>query len=427
MEGAFISSWLGQVVGFLIFDLWVVWAPLLLFFMAEYFWHHYVAERFIAGIQWDLIEIKVPRDMKKSPLAMELFITNALYQKTSKGLMEIYVQGAVWFWFSLEIASIDGQVHYFIRIPSRLRNLVESQLYAHFPQVELTKVEDYTRKIPTLVKDGPYNAWGCEWVLEKEDPYPIKTYVDFGLDKDPKDEFRNDPITGVLEYLGSIKKGEQLWIQIIVRASFKSWHTHGTLFKHHGYYDEMMRLLKEMLEPYTKVSRDDHGNVLSKEPRTPDYLKTEIEAIKRAANKLPFDVGIRTMYVATKEAWDNNTRRGFRTMFRQYGSPNTNSFKRIRSTQYDYPWQNPYDIPLFKLKNRMLMYYKLRTLFYPPFWLSFEYPVWSYIFPSQKPEYFILNTEELATIWHFPSRGTETPTIERIETRTSKPPANLPF
>ena len=70
MEGAFISSWLGQVVGFLIFDLWVVWAPLLLFFLAEYFWHHYVAERFIAGIQWDLIEIKVPRYMYKSPRSM---------------------------------------------------------------------------------------------------------------------------------------------------------------------------------------------------------------------------------------------------------------------------------------------------------------------------------------------------------------------
>ena len=103
--------------------------------------------------------------------------------------------------------------------------------------------------------------------------------------------------------MGSIKKGEQLWLQIIIRASFKTWHTHGTLFKHHGYYDEVMRLMKELLLPYTKVSRDDDGNILSKEARTPDYLKTEIEAIKRSADKIPFDVGIRTMYVATKEAW----------------------------------------------------------------------------------------------------------------------------
>jgi len=46
MEGEFLASWFGRIIGFIIFDLWVIWAPLILFILAEFFWHHYVAERF---------------------------------------------------------------------------------------------------------------------------------------------------------------------------------------------------------------------------------------------------------------------------------------------------------------------------------------------------------------------------------------------
>lgn len=417
---------LGGIVHFLLWDLSVVWAPLLAFYFAEHMWHHYVSEKFIGGIKWNVLEIVVPREMKKNPMAMELFLTGALYQHTDKGLWEVFVQGAVWFWFSLEIASIDGQVHFYIRCPSRTRQLVESQLYAHFPQVEIFEVEDYALKIPKLVKDGPYNAWGCEFDKKEHDALPIKTYIDFGLDKDPKDEFKNDPISGVLEYMASIKKGEQLWIQIIIRASRKVWHTHGTMFGHHGYQEELEHYIHEILEPYTAHKQDWMGRE-SREARTPDYLKPVIDSINRASQKLPFDTGIRCMYVAKKEAWDNNTRRGFRLMWRQYANPKVNQFDRRRSTQYDYPWQDPFGNNLLVKKNRMLMYYKLRVLFYPPFWLTIEYPILSFFIPSNAPKYYIMNTEELATIWHFPSRGTETPTLERSETRTAKPPANLPF
>ncbi len=420
------TSILQNIVHFIFADLSVVWAPLLFFYFAEHMWHHYVSEKFIAGIKWNVLEITVPRDMKKNPLAMELFITGALFQHTEKGLWEIFVQGAVWFWFSLEIASIDGQVHFYIRCPSRTRQLVESQLYAQFPQVEIKEVEDYTRRIPKLVKNGTYDVWGCEFDKKKHDVLPIKTYIDFGLDKDPKDEFKNDPLSGVLEYMASIKKGEELWVQIIIRASRKVWHTHGTLFGHHGYLDEMNAYLNQILEPYTKHSKD-FAERESRESRTPDVLKPVTDAVNRAANKLPFDTGIRTLYVANRQAWDNNTRRGFRLMWRQYASPHLNEFERVRSTQYDYPWQDPFGNNLLVKKNRMLMYYKLRVLFYPPFWLTIEYPILSFFIPSNKPKYYIMNTEELATIWHFPSRGTETPTLERAETRTAKPPANLPL
>ena len=54
------------------------------------------------------------------------------------------------------------------------------------------------------------------------DVYPIKTYIDYGLDKpDLKEEFKIDPMTSVLEYMGSLKKGEQAWIQILMQCHRK--------------------------------------------------------------------------------------------------------------------------------------------------------------------------------------------------------------
>ena len=73
--------------------------------------------------------------------------------------------------------------------------------------------------------------------------------MDFGLDDDPKEEFKVDPISPVIELFGSLKKGEQMWIQIVITPSKKEFHTHGTWFGHHDWVAESKvetgRLLKK--------------------------------------------------------------------------------------------------------------------------------------------------------------------------------------
>jgi len=88
-------------------------------------WVHYVQQDFISGIDFVLLEIVPPRDVLRSPKAMELFFTNALYHWSMKGGREEWWQGAVWFWFSLEIVSIDGQVHFYIRTPKKFKKMVQ--------------------------------------------------------------------------------------------------------------------------------------------------------------------------------------------------------------------------------------------------------------------------------------------------------------
>lgn len=412
----------------------IIWGPLLLGWFAFFMWHHFVAEKFIGGIEWVVLEIHVPREMQKTPLAMELFITNALFHQSFKGAWEIYWQGAVHFWYSLEIASIDGRVHFFIRVPSRLKKLVETQLYAQYPQVRVEQVEDYTLKIPKYKHNGNWYLWGAEWKLQNHDALPIKTYKDYGLDKvGTKEEDKIDPLSSTLEFLGSLERGEQLWMQIICRQSEKKYKIPGHGRHKVEFFDAALSYMEERIKPYTRAQKQDNAEgEFALDARVPEFLKDEIKDVKDKMSKLPFDVGIRLVVLADKRQVSletfNNTRRASRLLFRQFNDPDSNSLIRFNPTQYDQTWADATGKFLETRKSRHLTYYKLRTMFYPPILASFNYPkLISYFFPANKPEYFVLSTTELATLYHFPGMVSETPSFQRLETKTSKPPSNLPI
>jgi hypothetical protein len=411
---------------------------LILFRITWIFWLHYIQQNFISGITWVLLEVVPPREVLRSPKAMELFFTNALYHKSQKGGLEEYWQGAVWFWYSLEIVSIDGQVHFYIRCPSRLKSLIETQMYAQYPQAQVKDAEDYTLAIPEIRKGSEWNLWGCEFKLDKSEAFPIKTYVDFGLDKDPKEEYKVDPLSPVIELLSSIQKGEQLWVQIVVRPDHeKKFHTHGTWFGHHDWTEESVEVMKKMADEYTKVGERPDGT-FSKEIRAPDWLKPVFESMTLKTTKLGFETGIRICYVAKREIFSENRRRDSRLIFRQYAAPNMNQFMRFNSTQGDaYPWAALFmtEKRVDQLRNRMLHEYRERGFYHLPMrhnvfshqpWML-PWPISPAIFPNFFHHHtYILNVEELATLWHFPGQILKVPGLERVESKEASPPTNLP-
>ncbi len=406
--------------------------PFPLSYIAFVLWHHYRNERFIAGIKWVLLEIQVPREVQKSPAAMELIFSNAFYHKSKKGFWEQFIQGAPWMWFSLEMASIDGKVHFYIRTPSRIRDLVESQVYAQYPQAKVIEVEDYTHHVPRITKHGNWYMWGCEFTKLNHDARPIKTYRDMDeMESGTEEEYKVDPITPVIEFLGSIKKGQQVWIQIIVRQSIKQYHSH-KLKKHVDFYQAAQEHLDELLKPFTKVGKGSGlGGGDSLEVRAPSYLDPIIKKTVRNLEEIHFDCGIRLVTLSRKDLISedefNSLRRSSRLIWRQYAAPSLNEFNRVNSTQFDSPFADPTGLALSKIKRRMTDFYRLRTFFHPPLQYSFKYPMLlSVFFPSHAPQICVLSSEELATIFHFPGLVSEAPTFKRIESKIAKPPSNLP-
>ncbi len=446
------EHWIWILVTILIFLIWkynliiatlAVAGTAFLGWVAWKFWVHYVQQDFISGIDFALLEIIPPREVLRSPKAMELFITNALYHWSMKGGKEQYWQGAVWFWFSLELVSIDGQVHFYLRTPTRVRSLIETQIYAQYPQAQVRVVEDYTLAVDEITPWSSWTGWGCEFALAKPEAYPIKTYTDFGLDKDPKEEYKIDPISPVIEFFGSLQKGEQMWMQIVVRPSKKEYHTAGTLFGHHDWVKEAGLEMEKLLAPYTRHHPPDEDQIIgAAQTFVPDKLKKTVEGMTAKTSKLGFDTGIRVMYVAKKEVFSMNNRKSLRLIFRQYANPNSNELVRLNSTQPD-----AYNTSYFMLSqkkvmflaNRMLHEFRERSFFHLPMRHRlfnahvFEKGTWlllmlvkQFWLPYFHPKTFVLNVEELATLWHFPGQILKVPTLERIESKEASPPSNLP-
>lgn len=455
IEGGIKKNWLWLI---LIIFLYVLWrysllagfirgvlpllGVILLGRVAWKLWVHYIQMDFISGIDFVVLEIIPPRDVLRSPKAMELFLSNALYHWSNKGGLEEFWQGAVWFWFSLEIASIDGQVHFYIRTPTRVRGLIETQMYAQYPQAQIRAVEDYTLAVDEISPESSWNGWGCEFALEREEAFPIKTYVDFGLDKDPKEEFKVDPISPVIELFGSLQKDEQMWMQIVVTPSKKMYHTHGTWFDHHDWVVEARETILRMLKPYTSVRElADNPHGFSREVRAPKFLENVVDAMTKKTAKLGFETGIRVMYVAKKEKFNMSNRRNLRLAFRQYAKPDCNQLLRINSTQGD-AYSGVFlasKNTVMMLANRMLTEYRERSFFHESLRQQilskhhFHWPIPevftldSIIKAYFHPKTFVLNVEEIATLWHFPGQILKVPTLERIESKEASPPTNLPI
>ncbi|MFO0743651.1 MAG: hypothetical protein U0469_01190 [Candidatus Paceibacterota bacterium] len=210
------------------------------------FWMLNANQTFEKGLKWVLLEIKLPREINKSPEAAELFLRSMI---EGGGLGTWYKEkwlGNIPNTAALEIASLEGVVHFYIRIETKYRPRIEAAIYSQYPTVEIVEVPDYMDKIPKIVHNDPNmpGTWSSEWLLTKSgeatvgntekrddhkleklkysgDMYPIKTYKDWGLDKDPKEMYKHDPLTYIIEQMGSIGKGEYFVYQIIIRDAAK--------------------------------------------------------------------------------------------------------------------------------------------------------------------------------------------------------------
>jgi len=378
-------------------------------------WVNYVRSEYIFKQKTVLLEIKLPKETIKSPHAMELFLTS-LHQTGGEGSW----YGRFWVgmtraWASLEMISVEGQVHFYIWIRNSQKNFTQSSLYAQFPGIEVQEVEDYAKSIHYDTKE--MKIWTEVLQLTKPDPYPIKTYIDYGLDKDPKEEYKVDPLAPLIEYLGSVGFNQQTWIQIIIRSYKSSKVKDGHWWKVSDWFKEdAAKIVNEILlrDKKTKVSGiKDEATGFTKLPTISKGEQDVVEAIEKAMTKYQFEVGIRVMYIAKKDFFDGSNIGGILGSFKQFGSENLNGFKPSskHSLKFSYPWQDYKDIRKNKIGKFALDAYKRRSYFYEPY----------------VGKHFILNTEELATIYHFPGQVAAAPTLYRVPSKKGQAPSNLPI
>lgn len=365
-------------------------------------WLDRVRAAYDAKRVWVLLHVAIPRDNTQSPKAVEQIISELSVAYSDIDFDAKWKEGKTPDLFSLEIATEKGVVNYYIRTQEKYRDLVEAALYAQYPQAEIMEVEDYATALPQFPNPG-YELWGTEFVLIDDQHTPIRTHAQF--------DSSHDPIAGMIEAMGRVALNEHAWFQIVLTPISDGWREGG--LKVLGLAKpptptKTQEILTKTLETISYVSDqitgfEGGGGGDDKKTEASDLDKMKATGVHSKISKIGYKVTMRYLYWGPKDVFAPN--RGaspFVGALKQFNTLGGNGFKQDGSmtTKAGTP------LELAKKQNAIASYYKGRTM-------------------DGSPE-FILNVEELATLWHFPVVDLKTPMVSNTNLRQSEPPRDLP-
>lgn len=327
--------------------------------------------------KFKLIVIKVPKNNEKTPLAAEqMFVAlHGIFNPESKFQEDL----------SFEIVAKNQFIQFYVYIPIHLVDFVMGQIYAQYPTVEMEEAPDYTQyELPSK------GIAATEFVLEKPEFYPLKTFVNFEV----------DPIASITAVLSNLKENEQIWIQTIISPADSTWQ------KNAQKYSSAVRSGKPMgettsrkiVKKASRVATEVLTQAVSgpREPEKPGEVKLStmqeegLKSIELKITKLGFKSKIRVLVIAKDEETARGKIASITGAFKQFSSSAINGFT-IKKVISD-----------------------------PSVVRIFQYRYFG-------EDGYILNVEELASVFHFPNESVATPTIVWAGSKKGEPPADLPL
>lgn len=390
-------------------------------------------KKFLGHHHHIMLAIDVPKGNEQTPKAVESVFAHLHGLHKNPALIET-LQGFVVPEFSLEIVGLEGQTQFLIRCTDDARALVESTIYAQYPDAAITEVRDYTDFVPKDFAAAGYDLWGCEIVLANKTFYPIKTYPFF--EHSMSQQFL-DPMSSLLELFAHLGPTEQVWLQLVVSPIDSRW----TKAAEH----EVKKIIGEKEKHKVHPAAEIAGNVATglyqsvtstivppgggHEDKKPEkqasftYLppgeQEKVKGIQMKITKLGYEVKFRMIYIAKKEYMNKTTGvNGVIGALKQFNTQDMNAFKPESTTKttINYFFKK---YRVRKRKERILENYRRRAL-HKKFQLKNPLTM-----AASKP--FILNTEELASVFHFPVEpNVKAPMVQKTEAKRGEPPISLP-
>ncbi|MGE5392159.1 MAG: hypothetical protein ACM3NH_00215, partial [Candidatus Saccharibacteria bacterium] len=304
-------------------------------------------------------------------------------------------------------------------------------------KAEVHQIEDYLRNIPKYYnpETAEFNFWGTQLNKRKdstESCYPIRTYPGF---EHTEQETIVDPLSSVLEALSNLQPYEMMAYQIVYKPLDEDWKKPArkildklkgkpskapdpSLFERivFGIPNLIISPIANILAPPPEKEKKD-----SPPPSLMMHLsegeKGVISAIEHQLSKISYEVKIRLLYLAPKDKFN----KGLHVpeiigAFRNFDDPSLNGLKpdvKRTWTDVSYKISQTLEQPLL---DRKIIYRKrsfLSAFIARDHWRG-----------SGKN---YMNTEEFATIYHFPqSPNARVSQVERVQNVKSAPPVDLP-
>ncbi len=290
---------------------------------------------------------------------------------------------------TLEIASQIGgtDISFYVAVPKYLETVFEKYVQGVYPKAIVQKVpQDYTVFEPQGYASGAYLK------LKENFLFPISTYQ----------KLEKDPLSSITNNLSKIASNEGAAIQLIIRplvsfnmrergekvlAQIRSGVKLKTAIKG-GHEISFGDVMSEIFKPAPKKNKEAD----SAPKKEQGFDQATYDAIQSKIQKQPFEVNIRLIAAAeSKERADD-------ILNHLAGS----------FSQFSLSAMNGLEVKEVKGGN-------LRKLLY-----DFTFRIF------KKGQKSILNIEELASIYHFPTHFTQTPYIKSVKSQEAPPPADLP-
>jgi len=371
-----------QIISWIIGTLlqWYVWMPIVavLMFLT---WRNYRKIEDFTPVESVLLVLEIPRTNDKQELAAEqLFASLHGILRDNK---ELRLSGGHQEHISFEIASVNGQIRFYVWVPKTLQSFVEGQIYSQYPTVQIHQAdEDYTEH-----ERNHEVAYSTELTLTTDEFLPIRTFQNFEV----------DPLAGITGTLAKLETtGEELWIQVLVRPIPDDWQNaadryinsikNGRMFSLPGFGGSMQWLigvLGALWQP------PEQGVGQSAKIELSDRDKTRISEAEKKATKLGYEVKIRLVYMGESQTNAKLRMQALVGTFKQFNSTNLNGFRAVKGA----------------FGKEFIDKYRKRSFI---------------------GDGFILNIEELASVFHLPHTNVETPNIVWASSKTAEPPSKLP-
>jgi hypothetical protein len=418
----------------------LIWWLILPLFVFLIFWNLrliYIRTRYLKTINWSIVELKIPKDILKTPKSMEqIFSEMAAIYSFGLKTVDVYAGGKVELWLSFEMVGHKDGVHFYVYFPSKFRNLLESAIYAQYPNAEIHETEDYTEFLPPILPDKTYDLWGTDFILGRENYYPIKTYPFF---EEIQEEKRLDPIAAISEVMSNLNEDEMIWLQILISPT-GNFPIIRNLWKEEG--DEK---IEEMAGRKISKAKGGIGAALSdwaknvlwapiENPVWPEAGKIDtsevlrflhpgeqeiVKAISNKISKFGFETIIRFIYIDRRDSFTQANVSAVLGAFQQFRTLNLNNLKPDKKIMTLRTGWLPTIFPRYK---QLVEFSRKRRLFE-----NYRTRRFGKYNRARQEKFSILNTEELATIYHFPAIMVEAPRLQKLEAKKGGPPAGLPI
>lgn len=387
------TQWLSSVwmtwLGIALVSLFGVWVGV----QALRWWLHRRA-RYHGTFASKILLVKVPKELRKEDAAQDksqqqLQELIARMENVFATFGSLKPQEGVGAWFSgrsdhvsCEIVIDQEKILFYVVTPQKWQAFFEEQIHAQFPFASIDEVLDYNIFSPTGV------ILATHLVLRRSSAFALKTYK----------KLDSDPMNALTNALAKVEAGDGACIQMLLRPVDGSWRKYG------------VRIASQMQQG-KKLSDVETGSVWgevwkvikslgagTKDPNKPDKTYSlsplEQEMVKGIEEKAA-KAGLETcMRVIVSGKTPDKAQRYMNDILGAFGQFNV----------YEYGNSLKKEMPRFQ-----------SGIIHDVIFRQFS--------ESHK---MVLNTEELASIFHFPLPSTETPKIAWLMSRKAVPPSNIP-